>query len=268
MPVVDLNADLAEGDHLSERDRGVLASVTSASLACGFHAGGPGVMRSTAEVCVARGVAIGAHVSYRDRPGFGRRDLEIDPGTLARDIVAQWETLDEHVRAVGGTLSFVKPHGALYHRMGHDPAVAGAVVRAAAQVGAGALVAQAGTVVTGVAARVGLRVVSEGFPDRAYLADGRLAPRGRPGALVEDPVVVGDRAVALAVRGGTEAVDGSWTPVEAETLCIHGDAEGADETARAVRAALEGAGVTVRSFVDGDGSPDNRAHPGCPDHPE
>lgn len=260
MPVVDLNADLAEGDHLSDRDRGVLASVTSASLACGFHAGGPRVMRSTAEVCVARGVAIGAHVSYRDRAGFGRRDLDIDPGTLARDIVEQWRILDEQVRAVGGTVSFVKPHGALYHRMGHDPAVAGAVVRAVDQVGGGALVAQAGTEVAGVAARIGLRVVAEGFPDRAYLADGHLAPRSRPGALVEDPVVVGGRAVALALRGGTEAVDGSWTPVEAETLCIHGDAEGADETARAVRAALEAAGVTVRSFVDGDGSPDDGAH--------
>jgi UPF0271 protein len=217
-------------------------------------------MRSTAEACVARGVAIGAHVSYRDRAGFGRRDLDIDPETLAGDIVEQWRVLDEQVRAVGGTVSFVKPHGALYHRMGHDPAVAGAVVSAVTRVGAGALVGQAGTVVAGVAAQVGLRVVAEGFPDRAYLADGRLAPRSRPGALVEDPVVVGDRAVALAVRGGTEAVDGSWTAVEAETLCIHGDAEGADETARAVRAALEAAGVTVQSFVDGDGSPVTVAH--------
>jgi UPF0271 protein len=257
MPVVDLNADLAEGDALTDRDRGVLASVTSASLACGFHAGGPDVMRSVAAECVASGVAIGAHVSYRDRPGFGRRDLDVDPETLARDITEQWGILAAQVRTVGGTVSFVKPHGALYHRMGHDPAVAGAIVSAVQRLGAQALVAQAGTVVTGVAARVGLRVVTEGFPDRAYLADGRLAPRSEPGALVEDPEVVGGRAVALAVQGGTEAVDGSWTPVEAETLCIHGDAEGAAETARAVRAALEGAGVTVRSFVDPDGEPDD-----------
>jgi UPF0271 protein len=143
--------------------------------------------------------------------------------------------------------------------MGHDAAVAGAVVGAVDQVGAGVLVAQAGTVVAGVAARVGLRVVAEGFPDRAYLADGRLAPRSQPGSLVEDPEVAGGRAVALAVRGGIEAVDGSWTPVEAETLCIHGDSEGAAETARTVRAALEAAGVTVRSFVDGRRSPEDGA---------
>jgi UPF0271 protein len=255
MPVVDLNADLAEGDVLSDGDRGVLESVTSASLACGFHAGGAAVMRSTAAVCVARGVAIGAHVSYRDRQGFGRRPLDVDPASLGRDIVEQWTVLTEQVEAVGGTVSFVKPHGALYHRMGVDPSVADAVVGAAARVGASALVAQAGTVVDGAAARVGLRVVAEGFPDRAYLADGRLVPRSRPGALVEEASAVGARAVALTVHGGTEAIDGTWTPVRAETLCIHGDAEGAADTARAVRAALEAAGVTVRSFLVSGGPP-------------
>jgi len=253
MLVVDLNADMAEGDVLTDGDRGILESVTSASLACGFHAGEPAVMRSTAAVCVARGVVIGAHVSYRDREGFGRRPVDVDPETLGRDIVDQWAVLSEQVEAVGGTVSFVKPHGALYHRMGLDPSVAAAVVGAAARVGAGVLVGPGGWVLAEAADGVGLRVVPEGFPDRAYLADGRLAPRTEPGARVEDPVVIGARAVALTVRGGVQAIDGTWTPVEVETLCIHGDVEGAADSARLVRAALEEAGVTVRSFLVGDG---------------
>jgi UPF0271 protein len=251
MLVVDLNADLAEGDRLTDGDLGVLDVVTSASLACGFHAGGPEVMRSTAAACVARGVTIGAHVSYRDRVGFGRQAMSIPPEELAGDIVDQWEALAEQVRTVGGTVSFVKPHGALYHQMGVDPSVATAVVTAVGRVGGGALVAQAGTLVMGVARRAGLRVVPEGFPDRGYLADGRLVPRTEPGARVEDPVAVGRRALALAQHGGTEALDGTWTPVEVETLCIHGDHPGAADTARAVRAALTAGGVQVHAFMTG-----------------
>ena len=250
MLVVDLNADLAEGDVLSHRDLRVLDVVTSASLACGFHAGGPEVMRSTAAACLDRGVAIGAHVSYRDRDGFGRRDVRTSPTALVRDIVEQWTALARQVEAVGGTVSFVKPHGALYHRMGVDPAVATAVVDAVAEVGGRSLVAQAGTVVVTMARRAGLRVVPEGFPDRAYLAGGQLAPRTEPGALVGDPATVGRRAVVLARHGGAEAVDGTWTAIEVETLCVHGDHQRADETARAVRSALEAEGIGVRSFAE------------------
>jgi 5-oxoprolinase (ATP-hydrolysing) subunit A len=248
MLVVDLNADLAEGDRLTDGDLGVLDAVTSASLACGYHAGGPDVMRSTAAACVARGVTIGAHVSFRDRQGFGRRALTTPPAALTRDIVDQWTALTEQVGAAGGVVSFVKPHGALYHQMGVDPAVATAVVDALGRIGAAALVAQGGTVVATLAARAGLRVVPEGFPDRAYLPDGRLAPRTEPGALVEDPLEAGRRAVSLARRGGTEALDGTWTAVEVETLCIHGDGARAAESARAVRRALEADGIRVRSF--------------------
>ncbi len=256
MLVVDLNADLAEGDRLTDGDLDVLDVVTSASLACGFHAGGPDVMRSTAAACVARGVTIGAHVSFRDREGFGRRALMTPPAALTRDIVDQWTALTDQVGAAGGTVSFVKPHGALYHRMGVDPAVAAAVVDALSGVGAAALVAQGGTVVATLAARAGLRVVAEGFPDRGYLPDGRLAPRTEPGALVEDPVEAGRRAVSLARRGGTEALDGTWAAVEVETLCIHGDGDRAPESARAVRRALEADGIRVRSFVArGPGAP-------------
>jgi UPF0271 protein len=230
-----------------------LDAVTSASLACGFHAGDPDLMRTAAAACLARGVAIGAHVSYRDREGFGRRAMDVAPGALVQDIVEQWETLAAPVGAVGAAISFVKPHGALYQRMGVDPTVADAVVEAVGQLGVGVLVAQAGTVVVAPARRAGLRVVPEGFPDRAYLADGRLAPRQGKGALIEDPEVVGRRALSLARDGGLEAMDGAWTAVEAETLCLHGDSPGAADAARAVRAALAVAGIVVRAFAGGRG---------------
>jgi len=248
----DLNADLAEGDRLTAGDLGVLDAVTSASLACGFHAGGPQVMRDTASACVAREVTIGAHVSYRDRDGFGRRVREVSPAELTADLVEQWGVLTTQVHAVGGAVAFVKPHGALYHQMGTEPAVADAVVQAVVEVGGRTLVAQAGTLVVDRAREAGLRVVPEGFPDRAYRRDGRLVARSEPGAVMEDPDEVGRRAVSLIRRGGVDAVDGTWTPVDAETLCIHGDVEGAAATARAVRAALEGHGVVVRSFVVDD----------------
>jgi UPF0271 protein len=248
-PATDLNADLAEGERLTAGDLGVLDAVTSASLACGFHAGGPGVMRDTASACVARGVTIGAHVSYRDRDGFGRRAVAVSVQELMADIIEQWVALTTEVGAVGGAVAFVKPHGALYHQMGIDQVVADTLVAAVVEVGGRTLVAQAGTLVVERARAAGLRVITEGFPDRAYRRDGRLLPRTEPGAVIEDPLEVGRRAVSLIRRGGVDAADGTWTAVEAETLCIHGDVEGAAETARAVRSALESHGVAVASFA-------------------
>ena len=223
--------------------------VTSASLACGFHAGNRSVMRAAAAVCVARGVTIGAHVSFRDREGFGRRAVGVDPSVARDDMVEQITVLAEVVAAEGGRLSYVKPHGALYNQMGSDPAMAAAVVEAIAGSGIGAVMAQFATAVAGPATDAGLSLVAEGFPDRGYRPDGRLVPRPEPGALVDDPAVVGRRALSLVVRGGVESVDGSWTPVEVETLCVHGDAPDAAGTARAVRDALEAGGVVVRPFV-------------------
>ena len=246
---VDLNADLAEGDELSPTDVAILDSVTSASLACGFHAGNREVMRATADAARQRGVVIGAHVSYRDREGFGRRPIEVSPDRLVDDIVEQWAVLDAEVRAAGGTVTFVKPHGALYNRMGTDPSVADSVVEAMSRLGSRVLVAQSGTGIVGRAAGTGVRVVVEGFPDRGYLADGGLAPRHRPGALVDDPAEAARRAVSMVKRGGVEAVDGSWVPVAVETLCIHGDSPGAVEAARQVRLALEAEAIGLHSFV-------------------
>jgi UPF0271 protein len=249
MDAVDLNADLAEGEVLTAGDRAVLALVTSANLACGFHAGNRALMREAAAVCRDRGIAVGAHVSYRDREGFGRRPVEQAPDRLVADILEQCAVLAEEVAAVGAAVAYVKPHGALYNRMGVDREVAGSVVEAVAAHHTPVLVAQAGTVVVGLARRAGVRVVLEAYPDRGYLPSGRLVPRHEAGALVTDPVAVAARALALVGRGGVEAVDGTWTPVEAQTLCLHGDSPGAAEVARFVRAALEGAGIALRPFA-------------------
>jgi UPF0271 protein len=254
MVAVDLNADLAEGEVLTPDDLALVSSVTSVSIACGFHAGNRAVMRATAEACVAHGVIIGAHVSFRDREGFGRRALDVEPDQLVRDIVQQCAVLTEEVESARGSVAYIKPHGALYHQMGVDPVVAASVIEAVSHCGHRVLVAQSGTVVIDLARDAGLRTVPEGFPDRGYLADGRLAPRNRPDALVDDPGAAARRAVAMVEQIGIEAVDGSWTPVTVETLCIHGDAPKAPARARAVRAALEAAGIGVLSFTGGDSS--------------
>jgi 5-oxoprolinase (ATP-hydrolysing) subunit A len=249
MPEIDLNADLAEGDALTPSDVAVLDAVTSVSVACGFHAGGPSVMRETVRACVERGVTVGAHISYRDREGFGRRVVEVEPARLVEDLVQQCLDLAEIARSLGAEVAYVKPHGALYHQMGSDPLVAAAVCEATSRQGVGVLVAQGGPVVD-LARQAGLRVVQEGFPDRAYRSDGALVDRGIAGAVITDPDEVGRRACSLVGRGGVEAINGEWTPVAVETLCIHGDSPAAAQNARTVRTALIDAGVTLRSFVE------------------
>jgi UPF0271 protein len=245
---MDLNADLAEGDELGATDLALLDHVTSASLACGFHAGSRQAMRATAAACVERGVSIGAHVSYRDRAGFGRRTLDVASDRLVADLVEQWEILIEEVDAVGGTVSYVKPHGALYNMLAVDPEVADTVVRALAP-RCRVLVGLPGGAQAGPADAAGMVVVPEGFCDRGYDATGLLVPRGADGALVDDPDEAGRRARSLALDGGLDAVDGTWVAVDVRTLCIHGDRPGADLHARAVRHALDGAGVEVRAFA-------------------
>jgi 5-oxoprolinase (ATP-hydrolysing) subunit A len=249
---MDLNADLAEGDVLAAVDLALLDHVTSASLACGFHAGSRPAMRSAAEACVARGVAIGAHVAFRDREGFGRRPLAVSPAQLAADVVEQWETLADEVTAAGGTVSFVKAHGALYHLMSVDPDVAATV--------AGALAPRCRLLVglpdgahTRPVSEAGVALVPEGFCDRGYDLHGLLVPRGAPGALVDDPVDVGRRARSLALDGGVDAVDGTWVALDVRTLCIHGDHPGAEHRAGSVRRTLEAAGVDVRTFAPAAG---------------
>jgi UPF0271 protein len=245
---MDLNADLAEGDVVSRRDRAVLDVVTSASLACGFHAGSRTVMLAAAEACVERGVAIGAHVSYRDREGFGRRALDVSADQLADDLVEQWEALVAEVTTAGGRVTYVKPHGALYAAMGTDAAVAATVVDTFAP-RCPVLVGPPGGSQEAPATARGIDVVPEGFCDRGYDAHGLLVARGQPGDLVDDPAAVAGRARALAVDGGIVAVDGTWIALDVRTLCIHGDRDDADVRARAVRDALSAVGVEVRAFA-------------------
>ncbi len=263
VPRVDLNADLGESDRLTGADLAVLDVVTSANVACGFHAGGPEVMAATAEACVARGVAIGAHVSYRDRAGFGRRPVDVALDRLAADVGEQWEALVAEAARAGADVTYVKAHGALYHAVAVDPEVAAAVLGALGP-DCRTVVLPPGSAAAAEAARAGLRVVVEGFPDRAYDPDGALADRSRPGAEVDSSDEVAARAACMVLRSGVAAHDGTWVDLAVETLCIHGDHPEAPVRARAVRRALESAGITVAAFDAPDGLPGSETPPRSP----
>lgn len=252
MAWIDLNADLGEADNLTPTDVAVLDSISSASIACGYHAGSQEVMRATSVAAKARGVAIGAHVSYRDRAGFGRRELEVPPDQLTADIGGQVALLRQVAAEaeVNAEVTYVKPHGALYTRMGRDPETAAVVIEAVRRCDPPVmLLAQAGTDVVGRGREAGLVVVGEAFCDRAYRPDGTLVPRSEPEAVITDPDQVARRAVSLVLDGGLEAVGGYWLAIMADSLCVHGDSPGAAESTRAVRAALTDAGITIRAFA-------------------
>jgi len=249
VPVIDLNADVGEGAGGPDGDGALLDVVTSASVACGFHAGDPSVMRRTLGDAVERRVVVGAHPSYPDRPGFGRREMEISPTRLTDDLLYQIGALDGLARSYATRVSYVKPHGALYHRMGEDEACARAVCDALRAYGDLALLAPYGSVAIAVAERFGVEVATEAFADRAYLPDGRLAPRGDEGAVVTDADDVAGRAVTLAVEHRVAAVDGRWITVAASSICVHGDTPDAAALARKVRGSLTDAGVELRPFV-------------------
>lgn len=251
MPVVDLNADLGEGDgdDLSDDERLVLGEVTSTSVSCGAHAGSPAGIRATVEAAAARGVVVGAHPSYPDRPGGGRRDLDVDPVTLADSLAAQVAVIAELARSAGTRARFVKPHGALYNRITSDAGLGAVVVDVVRTSGDLTLLLQAGSATGPVADRRGVPWAPEGFADRAYLPDGRLVPRAEPGAVLTDGREVEEQALSIAVDGRVRAVDGTWVSLSVASLCLHGDTPGAAVLARRVRGALEGAGVVVAPFV-------------------
>ncbi len=237
--VIDLNADLGEsyGNWTMGDDPAMLDVVTSANIACGFHAGDPSTIRRTVEAAAARGVAIGAHVAYPDLVGFGRRRLDIEPADLIADLLYQLSALSGLCRVAGTALRYVKAHGALYHRVNDDTVQAGAFAEAVALFDlALPVLGAAGPMVDEAVAR-GLRVVSEGLADRAYRPDGTLVPRSEPGAVHADARAVADQAVALA-RGGAM-----------QSICLHGDSPHAVANAYAVRERLLDAGFVLRSFV-------------------
>ncbi|GHF84110.1 LamB/YcsF family protein [Streptomyces griseosporeus] len=252
MTSIDLNADLGEGFgrwRLTD-DEQLLSVVTSANVACGFHAGDPVTMRRVCELAAERGVRIGAQVSYRDLAGFGRRAMDVPPAELAAEVAYQIGALEVFARAAGARVAYVKPHGALYNRVVHDEEQAGAVVD-------GVLLADASLPVLGlpgsrlleVAAKAGLPVVPEAFADRAYTDEGTLVPRGRDGAVVTDPETVVERSLSLARSGAVASHSGTAIEVRARSLCLHGDTPGAVELARRVRERLEASGVTVEAFA-------------------
>ena len=249
---MDLNSDVGEsfGAWTMGDDAGVLAHVTSANVACGFHGGDARTARATCGLAVRHGVVVGAHVSYRDLAGFGRRFLDVDPHELTDEVVYQVGALQALARVAGTAVRYVKPHGALYTAIAHHEAQAGAVVRAVVEVDPTLpLLAQPGSVVARLAQVAGLRVVPEGFPDRAYTADGRLVPRSTAGAVVHDPQEVARRAVRLALDGTTTTADGDRVLLAVESLCVHGDTPQAVAVAAATRAALDEAGVPVATFL-------------------
>ena len=252
MEQVDLNSDVGEGFgrwSLGD-DAAVLATVTSANVACGFHAGDPATMTATVATALEHGVAVGAHVSYRDLAGFGRRYVDATEDELTGDVVYQIGALAGIARSLGARISYVKPHGALYNTIARGGPHARAVITALTRYDASLpVVALAGSPFLREARAAGLTTVAEAFADRAYTPGGALVSRREPGAVLHDAQAVTRRMVQLVRTGTVEAVDGSPVRVQAQSICVHGDSPGAVAMARAVRAGLEDAGIALRPFT-------------------
>ena len=252
MARIDLNSDLGEsfGNWRLGDDAAMLSLVTSANVACGFHAGDPRALLSTCERAAGAGVVIGAQVGYRDLPGFGRRFIDYERADLVADVLYQLGALEGLARVSGSAVRYVKPHGALYNAIVHHEGQAAAVVEAVVRYDpALPVLGLPGSAFLRIAEKEGLRTVGEAFVDRGYTASGTLVPRREPGALLHDPGEVAERMLRLVERGEIVAVDGTVVPVRAESLCVHGDSPGAVAMAEAVRRALAGAGVEIAPFT-------------------
>lgn len=252
MTTIDLNSDLGEslGAWSMGDDAAMLDIVSSANVACGFHAGDPAGILATLKAAQARGVAVGAHVAYPDLVGFGRRNMDVASADLVADVIYQIGALQGLAQAAGTRIHYVKPHGALYNTIAHDSAQAHSVITAIRAVDASlALVVLAGAPLVRWAQDAGLRVIAEAFADRAYTPQGTLVSRREQGAVLHDSALVARRMLRLVHEGVVEAIDGSLARVDAQSICVHGDSPGAVEMARTVRAALEGDGIAVRSFI-------------------
>jgi 5-oxoprolinase (ATP-hydrolysing) subunit A len=248
---IDLNADLGEGFGVWRLgdDDAMLEIVSSANVACGFHAGDPAGLLRVCRLAAERGVRIGAQVSYRDLAGFGRRFIDVAAEDLVADVVYQIGALQAIAHASGSAVSYVKPHGALYNTIVTNREQAAAVVEAVRLVDAALpVLGMAGSAFFDEADRHGLRTVAEAFADRAYRPDGQLVSRRDPGAVLHDPAAIAERVVAMVKSGQVTAIDGAQIAVSAESVCVHGDSPGAVQIATAVRDHLKGAGIDIRSF--------------------
>jgi len=249
---VDLNSDVGESFGRWELgdDAAVLRVVTSANVACGFHAGDPSTLRRTCALAAENGVVVGAQVGYRDLPGFGRRFIDVAPAELVDDLLYQIGGLAAMAAASGLAVRYVKPHGALYNAVVEHEQQARAVVEAVRTYDPGLpLLGLPGSALLAEAERAGLRTVREAFADRAYTPQGTLVSRREPGAVLSDPAEVARRVVRMVSEGHVEAVDGSLVEVDAESVCVHGDSPGAVGMAEAVRAGLAEAGVELAAFA-------------------
>jgi UPF0271 protein len=252
MAVIDLNSDLGEGYGAWRMgdDAAMLDVVSSANVACGFHAGDPAGILRTVRAAAARGVALGAHVSYPDRVGFGRRDLDVSRDELIGDVIYQIGALQGLAAAAGTRVAYVKPHGALYNRIARDPVQGQAVIDAIKAVDPGlALMGLAGAPILDLARAAGLAVVAEAFADRAYTRSGDLLSRRLPGAVLHDADAIAQRMLRLAREGVVEAQDGGLVRLDAQSICVHGDSPDAVAIARTLRRRFEAEGVAVRSFA-------------------
>jgi len=251
MKKIDLNADAGEsfGHWRLGADETLFPILSSVNLATGFHAGDPLTMQRSVRLAKKYGVSAGAHPGFPDLVGFGRRDLAATPEQVYSDVLYQIGALDAFLRVEGMKMHHVKPHGALYLQMVRNKETALAVARAVKDYDAELpLVLLFGTPMEEAAREIGVRYVREAFPDRAYLSDGRLSPRSMEGSLIRDPERAAERAVQMVLEGRIPALDGGEVEVRAETLCVHGDNPEAVEIARAVRRALEEAGVTIAAY--------------------
>lgn len=251
-PSVDLNSDLGEGYGVWTLgdDEALLGIVSSANVACGFHAGDPDILRRVCSQAAERGVVIGAQVGYHDLAGFGRRAIDVNPRTLTNDLIYQIGALDGFARVAGTRVRYVKPHGALYNTVVHHTAQAVAVVEAILLYGASLpLMGLPGSVLLTLADEAGLQTVTEAFADRGYTPKGTLVPRSDPGALLNDPRQVAERMTRMVTTGLVQAIDGTDITIRADSICVHGDSPGAVEMAVAVRQALAAAGVEIQPFA-------------------
>ena len=249
---MDLNSDLGEsfGAWTMGDDAAMLDIVSSANVACGFHAGDAAGILSTLKAAKARNVVVGAHVAYRDLAGFGRRNMDVASSDLVADVIYQIGALQGLARAAGTTVKYVKPHGALYNTIAQDKRQAMDVITAMKAIDPSlVLMALAGAPLIGWARDAGLTVVAEAFADRGYTPQGTLVSRREPGAVLHDEQLIAQRMLTLVREGVIEAVDGSMVRVEADSICVHGDSPGAVAIARNIRQRFEQEGVKIASFV-------------------